>query len=434
MSTVLALLVISRVGLQQCEQHSPNSEKAGAGDDEQRGAAAADFDLAVIFLGILLAVENPAHGLDLRILRVDDLAQDDFERAVVRLHRILQIVAFQFIRIQQGLGHVHGVLVMRDHLVHEQGLRAAGRHARRHAGHHVAVHRVDAAAELFQGAVVAWYVADEAVGAFGMRQLEGVQVERAAVLVVVAHDVVLVRNHGLVLVLRDEDVVLQELDASGHELMDVTEVEDIAIESGGLRIHELDLEVTVAGPVGRRVEEERLVVVKAEVVLSHGHVGDGWDVAVLSDVVAVLEVHWRWAGGLGLQGAALVGGGWCRNAWLQLILLVMGSISEVRESERMVPVGAVGLHKLVHLAVLQADGWVWLASALVEDVVSQLSSEKIDLHIEDAFIASTLGAADAISADLGMGSSKGGGKKEEAACDELHGVRARVRMSVSEYG
>jgi len=59
-------------------------------DVEQRPFEhAVDEHLAVVFGGVTPGVEEAAHRLDLRVLDVDDLAEDDLEGAVVGLVALL---------------------------------------------------------------------------------------------------------------------------------------------------------------------------------------------------------------------------------------------------------------------------------------------------------------------------------------------------------
>jgi len=128
-----------------------------------------DRDFTIIGVIVALRSEDTTHCLDLSVLDVDDLLADDVEDAGGTFF-VLEVFAVCLTRKQKGLAHIHGVLVVWDHLMVEQGDSIVSVHVGRHALHHSTVHRIDTRGELADRS--AGCVADELVGTLGIWKLE----------------------------------------------------------------------------------------------------------------------------------------------------------------------------------------------------------------------------------------------------------------------
>jgi len=306
--------------------------------DDAVGAAAVVVEAAALALGLARLVERAA--------------------VARRLERAL---------VEQELGHVDGVLVVRDHLPHERlHLRAQGR---LHVEVHGAVHGAQAVAKVAELGVGA----HERVHARGGVRV-GLEAVGAALFVEGRGRLVVVgRERGLVLLREGHAVFAEDLDAAAHARVDVAEVEEVRGRVLGDR--EVHL-VGVLGPLVRGEEEVGLVDVEAKVLAA-----DVDAVVVAADELAVLEVHGRLArevvgaGGRGARG---------RDARLELVDAVVGAVGQVREAQRVVPVGRDALVEEVGLARHQADGRVGRVAALLDGVVAGRARERVDRHGEGA--------------------------------------------------
>jgi len=311
--------------------------------------------------GLALTVQPALHELDLHALVVDDRPQDVHDLAVGGERRLL---------LHQQLGHVDGVVVVRDHLVHE-GRGVVRIQGRLHVVVHGAVHRVEALAEA-AGRERAHAAAEEVLGHALLGAARGVvlQTVRATRRVVGRGRLVVVRGDRLIGSgagrRNDGARGIGDLDVAAHAAVDVAEVEDVF---GVRRVRERERHgVLRRQPVLLPNKELGLVGVQAEVaVVARGGVRAG----ACED--AVLVVH---------RGLARVGARATvtrlRNGRLQLVDVLVGAVDEVGPAERVVPVRVIRLVEDIPRVLLHRDDGVGDVAALVELEVSRRAHEGVD--------------------------------------------------------
>jgi len=157
----------------------------------------------------------------------------------------------------------------------------------------------------------------------------------ATELVVFGRLIVLVAKFRQVRIFLEKLAVLEKLDASSHELVDMAEVKDIFCEISVFVKLEVHAEVAIANPLWQRVKEQRLIVIKAKVVLVRGN-GDQIGVVGITTLVFVSdEVHGSGARQVRAAGARGTGG---HNAWLQLVSVGVRPVRKVGKAQRVVVV------------------------------------------------------------------------------------------------
>ena len=177
--------------------------------------------LAIVLVNVTLFLQDTSHDLNLKVLPVDNLAGNCIHEALGSFQ--CQIITRYIGRTKQELGHVDGILMMRNHLVNEQGHVTVGRDSSRHALKHVTIHGVNAFSKLPQvGIVAVLLVTHKRARAELVGQGEAVQAKGSALLVKVARFVVGISKCRFVLCL-NLGVIPQELDAARHVFMDLWE-------------------------------------------------------------------------------------------------------------------------------------------------------------------------------------------------------------------
>ena len=176
-------------------------------------------------------IEDTTHGLDLCVLYVDDFLADHV-RDTGGIFFVLEIGAVGLARNQEGLAHIDGILVVRNHLVVEKRNSVVVVDFGGHAHEHGAVHRVDTLGKLSDCST--GLVADECFRALRIWELEVFESGCSARLIVGTGRFVSVGNRGLVLGIERSAVGIDELDSTRHELMDVAEVKEILCEYVGV--------------------------------------------------------------------------------------------------------------------------------------------------------------------------------------------------------
>ena len=220
----------------------------------------------------------------------------------------------------------------------EEGDFTAGANTSRHTSHHSTVHAVNTAGESRKLGTRVRDVANEVAGALGIRKLEVTDPERTASFVVLARSIVVVvdlRRVGFL----ENGTILEKLDATSHELMDVAEVENVIGKIVNIEF-ESDGKVSVLRPFRKGMEELGFVVIETEVVGIHRKRGNACVVTVFSEVFSGLEVHRR---GTGHVIRAGTGRSRRSDSGLKFVDIGMRSIGVVSKAQGMVVVGTITL-------------------------------------------------------------------------------------------
>ena len=177
------------------------------------------------------------------------------------------------------------------------------------------------------------------------------------------------------------------------KITNMAKVEDILSKVLVVKL-ERDRKGAKGSPFRKGIEELGLVVIETEVILSVSDASEHGIIAVCTQVLSGLKVHWSWAAHK--IGACTVRS-WRDYAWLKLIDVVMSAVGEVRKAKGVVVVGHMTLVKDVCLAYFQTNCRIESVAALVESVVSCFASIEIHLCGEFADITITICHANIIS-------------------------------------
>jgi len=179
-----------------------------------------DEYLTVVLGGIFQRFEYSTHRLNLKVLTVDDFIAKKLHNTM-RILFVFDICTLYLARLHESFAHIYGVLMMRNHLVDEQGDGTILIHVCSHTNGHGAIHRVQAIGELSHWRLDTWLVTNELLRTFRVWELEFTKAKGSTFLIIFTGHVICVFNDWKVVWAEEVPIAVHELDSSRHELVNL---------------------------------------------------------------------------------------------------------------------------------------------------------------------------------------------------------------------